>query len=327
MHNFTFQDLSGRRKLRRYVIASLAILLFLLLFASLGLQDRRANIPAGITGQPALVAARVTQASPTALPPEATGAAIGACPQNPDAWTFLEVFPGDHYRRIEPACVHEGIERVIAWMLAGRLGYSKPEAAGLLGFEELPEEFRTGIMAYSNLQGPVERELLAGWPPHPDFFFWQLDREGGPSAAFSLRGCYRLQDEVHCVLALDRAPGSAVSVLGDVRVASHGGHLPASRAFYLLVYREDLGWQLIGQLADATVEVPGPAVLVSDREQVTARLGTEPWDAAWLFSRFGISMKPLPSDWRLLDFDQEAARQIADELNRYHQSEAGETDE
>lgn len=327
MDQLTYQDLTGRRKPRRYVTAALVILLFLMGLAWAGLARRPAAATRDSADHPASEPgsqAPVLFVSPFPEPSEEIGV---ACPADPESWALIEIFPGDNYRKIEPACVLDGVARTAAWMLAERSGYSRPEAAHLFGFDVFPERFQAEVLAYANLQGPVERELLAEWPPHPDFFFWQLDREGRPAVVISLRGCYRLDAAVYCVLALDRVPGTAVSVLGTTQVASPGAHLPGSRAFFLLVYVGENVWHLVGQFADASVETSDPGALQVERDQVTGRLGVETWDSDWLFDRFDIAMKPLPQDWRLLGFDQAAFKMIGDELNRYRDQVGGGRDE
>ena len=144
---------------------------------------------------------------------------------------MVEVFPGDHYRRIEPACVYEGLSRTAAWMLLERLGHSKLAAAELLQFQSVPWDPVLSIEGYTNLRGPVVLDLVPEWPAHPDFKFWQVDRDGLPGVVISLRGCYRSVEPryaVICVLALDRSPGSAVSAFASEAPTSGDG--PSARA-------------------------------------------------------------------------------------------------
>ncbi len=326
MQFFTYQDVNGRRKPRRFVTAAGFIALSLIAAAWLG---SRARLPAHpdhenqpghhVHDHTATSLPIPTQAQPSTPTPF-------KCPIDPADWQFVEVFPGDNYRRIEPGCVYTGVAKTAAWMLAERMGYSKSEAAVLLEFSDLPWMPVPVKMAYSNLEGPTARALVAEWPANPDFHFWQVDREGRPAVSISLRGCYRLDDSAFCVLALDREPGSAINYLGAHAFASHAAHLPATRSFTLLEYRGNGAWNLLGQFSDAVIEIPEPDRLSEDRDQVSDRFGTDSWDADWLDDTFGLSMKPLPAGWRLLGMDEQAVQAISDELNRVSPAVHGEDD-
>lgn len=329
MHFFFYRDLNDRPRLRRYVSAALAILILLAGMAILGrAQTIPPEPPAGserAEPNPAVVLAQPTDAR---RPQPSPSAAV--CPVDPEAWSFVAIFPDDHYRRIEPTCVYAGVARTAAWMLLERMGYSKPAAADLLGFTAVPWEPVLSVYGFTNLKGPLDLALISEWPAHPDFQFWQVDEEGRPALAASLRGCYRIPGDasgVICVVGLDRSPGSAVSALGDLHFAHHGLHLPGSRTFHLVEYAGNGLWMLIGQLDGLSLELEGIDQMEAERKRVTDRLGAEPWDTAWLFTAFGLSMEPLPPDWRIFGMDEAAVQAIGLELNRYIPASLGETNE
>jgi hypothetical protein len=329
MHYFFYKDLKGRPRLRRYISAALAILILLAGMGMLGqAQTVSREAPSGnLQLEPS---AAVVLAPPTAAPTPQPSPTTAPCPVDPEAWSFVEIFPDDHYRRIEPACVYAGVARTAAWMLLERMGYSKAGAAERLGFDGVPWEPVLSVYGFTNLKGPLDLALLSEWPAHPDFQFWQVDDEGRPALAASLRGCYRIpagEVGVICVLALDRSPGSAVSVLGGLHIAHHALHLPGSRTFHLLEYAGGGNWVLLGQLDGLSLELEGIDQMEAERQRVSDRLGAEPWDAAWLFTAYGLTMEILPPDWRMFGMDEGAVQAIAIELNRYIPASLGETNE
>jgi hypothetical protein len=65
----------------------------------------------------------------------------------------------------------------------------------------------------------------------------------------------------------------------------------------------------------------------AERQRVSDRLGADPWDAAWLFTTYGLSMETLPSDWRMFGMDEAVVQAIGLELNHYIPGTLGGTDE
>ena len=323
MNNFTFPDMRGRRRPRRFVLAGGLIILGLLALARLG-QPETATVRNKDTSP-------IHNISYEILPDEpAVRQAFqdqNVCPAQPEHWAWADIFPGDHYRLIRTPCILTGIARTAAWMLAERMGYSKTEAAELMGFESLPWSPQREILAFANLSGPNRRSLQTEWPAHPDYFFWQVDVEGRPAVTLSLRGCYLLDNTAYCVLAMDRLPGAAISVLGEFAFASHAGARPANRSFYVLVHMPGGDWHLVGQFADTTIDVRNAEELATERMQFLDRLGVEVWDADWLFAHYAIAMKALPDQWRLLGMAEEDVQSISDRLNLYLPNGEGGTDD
>ncbi|HUF37155.1 MAG TPA: hypothetical protein VMN57_01420 [Anaerolineales bacterium] len=323
-----YRDLNGRPRLRRFAAAALALLTVLVGLALLvAAQAGPGPVPSGRAHAGPIV---LVQPEPSPTPSPEPSPTASACSDDPSSWSFVPIFPDDHYHRIEPACVYEGVARTAAWMLLARMGYSKTSAAEILSFKLPPWEPILTIHGYTNLKGPLDLPLLSEWPAHPDFRFWQVDTEGRPALAISLRGCYRRPGQtggVICVLAMDRSPGTAVSVLGDLAIAHHGLHLPGSRTFHLLNYAGEGRWNLIGQLNGLSLEIEDIDQMAAERVRLTGRLGAVPWDPAWLFSEHGLALNPLPQDWRLYGMDEGTVRSIGQELNRFIPASLQETDE
>lgn len=327
MRQLTYMDISGRPRLRRFVSAALYILGSCLMLAIWTFFPKQ---PAQETALP-VVRANNLHTRERALAVLVTGPVEepvpDTCPEDPREWSFVAIFPDDNYKRIEPACVYEGIARTAAWMLLQRMGYSKPEAAQQLGLDGMPWSPSEYAVAYTNYQGPHEMQLLLDWPAHPEFFFWQLDREGRAGSVISLRGCFYLTGAARCVLASDRLSGSAVSMLRDYQITSHAADRPGSRAFYLIEYRGGGIWHLMGQFADQIVMVEEPEKIAEERQNIAARLGTEVWDAPWLASTYGTNMKPLPQTWRIFGMEQAAMQGLSAELERFRVTQNGGGDD
>jgi hypothetical protein len=326
MNFLTYQDINGRRKPRRYIVAAGLILLALAVLAWIGSEPTQSESLTDISYLSPTNTPQINQNVESLTPTTVPMTNQQPCPVNVDEWKMVEIFPGDYYLGISQTCVYEGVAQTAAWLLAERIGYSKLEAAEILGFEELPWSPENEVRAYTNNDGPTLRKLNGGWPAHPDFYFWQVNKEGQPAIVISLRGCYILDGTAYCVLAMDRSPGSAVNVLGVHKFASHAGHKPAMRSFYLLKYKGESVWNLVGQFADTVYEISDSDQIILDREHITIRLGVEPWDADWLHITHGLAMKPLPVDWRLIGMDEAAVKGISDAFNQIISDPSGGDD-
>ncbi len=323
----TYADLAGRRRLRRYVIAAVLILGFItVLFGWVGWQRVRARTrgmppETDIDGEFAGLVATPENVTPTSMPEAAS------CPTNPEAWDLLEVYPGDNYKRIEPNCVYAGLSRAVAWHLLERIGYTKLEAAEQLGLPGIPWEPAQSITGLTNTKGPMVIPLDMEWAPHPSFRTWVVGAEGYPALSYSLRGCYRTRSivgnqaeswsryPVICVLAYDRDPGWTVTELGEQRFSVDlTAELPLRR-FVLFGYAGE-SWVLLGEPRDRQIAIEEPSSAFQERAQVTERYGAVPWDAAWLETTFGLTMRPLPEAWPRFGADPTTIQAIVNELDK-----------
>ena len=332
--HLTYADLAGRRRLRRYVSAAVLILGFIaVLFGWSGWQRVRARTRGAtsetvIDGEIAGLVAAPKNVAPTPIP-EAVG-----CPTDPESWDLLEVYPGDNYKRIEPNCVYEGLSRAVAWHMLERLGYAKLEAAEQLNLPDIPWQPTQAITGLTNTKGPLIIPLEMEWAPHPSFRTWRVDAEGQPALAYSLRGCYRTRTivgneaeswglyPVICVLAYDRDPGWTVTELGEQHFSVDlTAELPLRR-LVLFGYSSER-WVLLGEPRDQQIAIEEVSSAFQEREQVTERYGTVPWDAAWLEATFNLTMRPLPGDWPHFGADPDAIQAIVNELDEALQAFGG----
>ena len=327
----SYTDLGGRRHLRRYVVVSIVIFVFILGAYGLALWQR-AKTRAEILGTP-LPLSNVLPSKPTETntllptlthtPAPTTTPTPEPCPANPDEWNLVDALDGYNLKRIEPACVYEGLERTVAWHLLSYMGYTEPEAAEMLGFEEIPDwilfsddraaETVTGM---TNAGGPMEMELRRR-AYHPEYRNWDIQESPSISAnmTYTLNGCYRTQivsgDQIEdwgmafpvvCVLSFDEGDGMLVHVLKDHRFVQSRSW---GRIFVQFGYYDVRNqWVYMGYHPDSSI-LPGHDAYETIKDNVQEERafiadahGLIPWDAAWLKAAYGFSMVPLPDEWQ-----------------------------
>lgn len=354
----TYRDLAGRRRVRHYVLAAAAIFILLGGIVFWGWWQRGqllassspapAPQPAAAGGQltaerrpPTDTASGLADVEPettfaaparpalTAVPLEGR-ATPGACPADPHSWQLLPIAQDNNFKRIDPACVYDGLARTVAWDLLRVTGYSAPEAAEILGFADLPWRPTSRIIGMTNSQGPMPIALSdpsyeeTEGVRHPGLHVWIVNREGISAATFTLRGCYRTEtvqgDRVQswgkkypllCVVAMDQGEW-VVMELGSHRYATRS--LP-TRRFFVYGYRAEGDWVSLGYQKEPFVEIRLPAAgdpavlpLTMDLDQVirdwhfiAGLHELSPWDAAWLGETLGVAIRPLPDHWQRLN--------------------------
>ena len=106
LDGLTFTDIAGKRHPRTYVVLTSIVLFLLVILAScVALEHKTMMDEVQSTPLPVAIAVQ-----PSALP-ESTPTPEEPCHSDPANWTFLDVLPGDNFKRIEPACVYEGLDR------------------------------------------------------------------------------------------------------------------------------------------------------------------------------------------------------------------------
>lgn len=322
----TYPDLAGRRKIRRYALAA-----FLILFGMVGVfffaHTRQQQAQAELVATPRPVSQILPTVKPTSTPVPTASPTPEICPTDPSQWTFFPVFPGDHYQRLEPACVLEGLAQTVAWHMLERLGYTKSEAAQRLGFAEIPWQPAQSVTGLTNTQGPLPLAMAMEWAPHPAYRYWTVDADGAPGLAYSLRGCYRTRGilgnqmeawdsrAAHCVVAVDYTPGWAVNQLGTQIYAADWHEQAPTRALLLFGYTGE-GWVFIGEFQDSHLTLDDSTTLPGEQAATAARYGASVWDAVWLENTFGLDMHPLPEGWQTFT-DPSAIQAIAEALNAF----------
>ena len=327
----TYTDLGGRRHLRRYVVVSIVIFVFILGAYSLALWQG-AKTRAEILGTP-LPLSNVFPSEPTETntplptlthtPAPTNTPTPETCPSDPEAWTLVDALDDYNLKRIKPACVYEGLERTAAWHLLSYMGYTEPEAAEMMGFEEIPDwvlflDDRTtkSVIGMTNT-GDLMEMVLRRRSYHPEYRNWNIQESPSISAnmTYALNGCYRTQTvsgdriedwgmgfPVVCVLSFDQGPGWLVHELDDHRFVQDLGW---ERIFVQFGYYDVRNqWVYMGYHPDSSIMQGHDAYeTVKERAQeerafIADAHGLVPWDAAWLEAAYGFTMVPLPEEWQ-----------------------------
>lgn len=318
MDNFTYSDISGKRRLRNYVWAVIVIGIVVLgLFGYAAWQ--RSQVMAVVNAEPQPLDPTFISPTevPTSLPPTATQE---ACPSNPDDWNLVDVIPNDNYKRIEPTCVYEGLERTVAWYMAIKSGYTVTEANQALGFSESPmEQFGLPknddglyLNVLTNQKGPLAMNVVVE-VPHPDFATWLFDENGDFSVTYHLRGCFGTSSisggntvsqwgngyPVVCVVGADQTANQSYILLklGNSLWANTDGDSISSRKFYYFGYKGDGLWNEIGFASGLTTDIVSSA-LRDEYKLFSQFYQTSTWNSEWLASTYGLTMRPLPESWQ-----------------------------
>jgi len=309
MSNLTYNTLSGKHRLRRFAIAAIFILVIgLVAFLWSRYQQTSLQNEVLATPQPLAGDLPTETPPPTDLPPIPTTATAEPCPTDSRDWQLVDAFPDDNLKRIQPNCAYEGLAQVVGWHMLTRLGTSGPEAAGVLDYPVMPLGSKVEtIPGMTSTKGPMQVPLSHD-VHHPAYHVWLVNDAGTPSLTASLRGCFRPQSvvgnqiedwgsgyDVICLTALDRSDGWIVHQLDEQVYASP---IPALRQFYLFGYKQT-SWKLIGAYKDLYTLIDDPEIFAADRDECAARTGSDIWDIAWLENRFGLSLAPLPENWRI----------------------------
>ena len=329
LDNLTYTDLGGKRRLRRYVKAALAILAILAFLAPLVLVELKREAQAAAP-TPFEWPAAIPTPSTLTHTPAPPAPVIDICPSDPAEWKLLDVYPGDNYKRIAPACVYDGLGRTIAWALAVDMGYSGAAAAQALGFAHLPLAGIAGLDILTNHAGPLRVSLLHR-PLHPDYAAWRFDQDQRPFTTFALLGCFRTATMVGnkveqwgdgypviCVAARDLLADADYQFLslGERHFASLEGEPIHRRSFAFFGYEGAGRWVWLGEWRGLGSDDLDPTQAADEYELLTELYGTPIWNAGWLSGTYDLSMRPLPEDWQ--SYTAEADMQaILDELNVY----------
>lgn len=357
----TYSDLGGHRHLRRYVLATLIIVMLILAIIAYGFwrrtQERAqfsgASLPlSNIHETQTATALPVDDEDQTAaftpnppiatpLPPTPTVTAE-ACPTNPDEWDLVEIDPGNHLKRIEPACVYDGLTRTVAWSLLAHMGYTEAEAAGMMGFAEIPNwiltlDERTSVIKGLMEDGQVVDIELEQRSFHPDYRNWIVHDTSPPSPAiaYALKGCYLTQSindgqieawgmdfPVVCVLIFDLNTGWGVHAIEEHyytqqstwtrRFAQFGYDSQQSQWIYM-------GWHPESTIGEGHTEYETAREYADEDRVLAAGLaGVDPWNTYWLKETYGFPIYPLPDEWQSFS-DQAEIEFFIDAFKAYYE--------
>ncbi|MBI5964074.1 MAG: hypothetical protein HY863_11405 [Chloroflexi bacterium] len=309
LDGLTYKNLAGHRQPRAYTVVSGLLLLLLLIAGGMALLNRYLIMrmihvtPVAITlSRQASKETATTQ--PTPLPQ--TGEIFINCPADSADWSLTPSYISENYKVIQPACVYQGLEKTIAWVLAIREGYSRAEATAELGFTQMPMKQKDRVTIPAD-QGLVSVPV-SFIPPDPDFTEWRLNSQGKAAVTYALRGCFRTTTvvgnrveiwggdySVICLVVEDAENTHIVYALNDHIYTSTA--IP-TRSFLLFGYGIDETWVWLGTQESPKREIKDPAADANEREVVATLYDSWPWDAKWLASFHHLMMRTPPDNWQ-----------------------------
>jgi hypothetical protein len=309
---------SGKRKLRSFTIVLLAILVALGILIGVSLYQKvQAKNSMAVVGIVTLQPTQESAATPTMV--------SESCPSNPSDWTMMDLLPGDVYKRIEPTCVYEGLGKAVAWALAIQEGYSRQEAASLLGYQVLPMAQLSQVTVATNGQGPMPMDVYFV-APHPDLQEWYVNDAGEPAVSFVLQGCFRTftivgnqKQEwgngypVVCSLAMDT---EATNMLMCLNAQCYTSMYSPKRVFALFGYSGNGDWIWLGIAKAYSLEINSDTVPDGERLAVVFAQALTVWDSSWLTQTYQMLSLPVPDGWMGFTDDSDL-HFIASSINSY----------
>jgi hypothetical protein len=320
LDGLTFTDIAGKRHPRTYVVLAAIILILLGTLASCIALEHQSMMnevqgtpnPVDVTAVPA-ASAEPTQEAVTEEP----------CPIDPAKWVFTDTLPGVNFKRIEPACVYEGLGQSVAWALAVRSGYTRAEAAEALGFADFPMRRLSEVTALTDTKGPASLAVTFT-PPHPDFAEWRVGGDGKPAISYALRGCFRTYEVVGnqakswnkdypviCTLSEDSYGSGVVYQLGGHTYASFS---EPTRSFALFGYAGNGNWVWLGTQKEPKISLADMPDFREESIQAANFHDLPIWGGTWLEKTYGLAEKTLPEGWQSMT-KEEDKKAILETLN------------
>lgn len=306
----TFLDLAGRRQPRAYTVLAGLILAMLVVAGGTALSSRW-MLWQEVHAAPLSVS--LPTQTPSAAPIQVAGQEALACPTDADDWSFNPTYVSETYQLIQPACVYQGLERTIAWVLAVREGYSRAEATRELGFAHMPmRQMQEVVLPVDGSPMAVPVSFI---PTNPHFTEWRLTDEGGPAVTYALRGCFRTSTVVGnrvqtwggdypviCLVVEDAENTHIVYSLYDHYYTTSATPM---RSYLLFGYLGEQEWVWLGTQTEPHQVIHDRPANARERLAVATLYDSRPWDADWLRMTYGLMMMPPPAHWETMTNEYE----------------------
>ncbi len=262
-----------------------------------------------------------TTLTPSPVPPTPTPTNEPAeCWQNSSTWALVDVFEGDNYKALEPACAYEGLEKTVAWLIIyHNMGYTSEEAAEIVGIEPPQNLFIDYAVVPTNIKSPKSVDLNY-WPVVPDFRNWLVDTTGNAWANdyYVLEGCFKDMEnfdaqgnkqiiEYACgVTYYGNNSGSSrfiqyqdmqarLQITGD-------GYFRATKCY--IGYRGNGVWDYLGCRSEEPLVVKDHPGIETAQESQELLYGLPLWNVSWVNTTFGVSIYTLPPSWSSVTDEQ-----------------------
>ena len=326
--NFSYVKPNGKRALRAWVWATLAIVLVVVGisgYSIFAVQERQAEIVA--TPRPAATLAPTSISTltpaPTVTPTvdaSATSSALAAeCPSDSTQWTFTPVAGGVNYDRIDPPCVYHELDKLIGWIMSfDTMGWDDKTAIHSSNFNFSNDPWDNNVPRTDFLPptGNKVYSFVPTWFPfEQNYQGWYVVSNSVSGANFVVEGCYPTYNMVDgqkkywspqyapsdytalCMLSMDTLAGWKVNEDGGKiysrnYTSSGGVRLPAVFGYDNV----DHAWYFLGFM--------GPGVLSSDKDTINIEATDQTvfnsplWNLDWIEKQYGMFPKPLPDNWQ-----------------------------
>ena len=297
----TYQDAAGHRRLRDYAKVTLIILVLVVAASAVGLYNRYQMV-SEVMAEPRPLAPDLvpTLTEPSVSPVSATE----ECPANPADWTLTEnsSVPGGNLMALSPQCVYDRLDKTAAWFYATSVfGYSRKDAADLIGFSTIPMQyqFETGaITVLTDFKDEPQKVDLRFPSNNANLREWRIDANGNPAVEFSFVGCFRTSSMTGAsITSWGEGFPVVCQYFGDFRTRhlvsdSNGKTLTISGSQNLrrpmwFGYAGSGNWVFLGDAPDWDV----------DLSQIP-NLGMSTINPTTMVEKYGVSSLPLPENWQ-----------------------------
>ena len=300
LETLIYRDGGGNRRLRDYAKVTLIILLLVVAVSAVGVYNRNQMV-AEVMATPrpldaGLIPTPTQQVAAPVFPVE-------ECPSNPADWTLTENLsvPGSHLKGLSPQCAYAHLDKTAAWFYATYvLGYSRSEAANLLGFSYIPISYSFGvgqITVLTDYKDEPQKVNLRFPSNNSGLSEWRIDASGRPAVEFTFSGCFRTASmnggevaswgdgyPVVCQYSGDFQTKHYVGNVNDKVVAASGSE--NVRRLMWFGYEGNGNWVFLG--------------IAKDWEYDLSRIqnrGASTINPSMMAEEFDINLLPLPENW------------------------------
>ena len=191
---FTFSTASGKTQSRGYVKVALGLFVILVVLFGVNI-NYRSQMVSEIMATPRSLDTDLIPAPTEQV--EAPVSLEDECPSNPADWMLTEnpSVPGSNLKKIFPQCVYGDLDKTAAWFYSTYvLGYSRSDAAYLLGFSDLPISYSFGVgqvTVLTDYKDEPQKVDLRFPSDNSGLSEWRIDANGRPAVEFAFNGCFR----------------------------------------------------------------------------------------------------------------------------------------
>lgn len=296
-----FTTASGTTQLRGYVKVALGLFVILVALFGVNAYNRNQMVTEVMATPRPLEAGQMPAPTERAFVPVQPIAE--ECPSDPADWTLTQntSMPGSNLKGLSPQCVYDQLDKTAAWLYATYvLGYSRMDAANLLGFSNPPISYSFGvgqISVVTDYKDEPQKVDLRFPSNNTGLSEWRIDANGSPAVQFAFEGCFRTSSmnggevvswgdgyAVVCQYSGDfRTKHYVGSVNGKVVTASGSENV---RRFMWFGYDGHGNWVFLGLAKDWEYDLSQ----LQDRDGFAI-------NPAVMVDKYGLTVLPLPENW------------------------------